>query len=97
MGGPSHSDLMNYVAAELPTQWQAVGIQLGLSIPKIKDIERSNHNDSIRCFSAVFWEWENQRTAPYTWETMLKALRSDSVKENRVAERIDSLFRADTM
>ena len=96
---PSHSDLMNFVAAALPTKWQLVGIQLGLSAAKLSEIEHRHFSDCERCFGSVFQEWEHQDTSPYTWETVIEVLRQPSVEENRVAEEILALFRAnpDTM
>ena len=96
---PSHSDLMNIVAATLPTKWQLVGIQLGLSAAKLNEIEHHHFSDCKHCFGLVFQEWEHQGTSPYTWETVVEVLRQPSVEENRVAEDILALFRAnpDTM
>ena len=89
--GPSHSDLMNHVAAALPTKWRIVGLQLGLSLPRLDEIER-NHSDCRRCFSAVFSEWEQQETSPFSWETVVSVLQTPSVEENRVAEEVKTHF-----
>ena len=90
--GPAHSDLMNFVAATLPTKWRLVGVQLGLSLTSLDEIERSFSNDCKRCFSAVFQEWELQNTSPYSWDTVVHVLQAPSVEENRVAEDVRAHF-----
>ena len=93
---PAHSDLMNFVAARvLPTKWHVIGIQLGLNVTKINEIESYHFNDCTRCFTSIFSEWESQNTSPYNWATIVEVLRMPCVEENRVAEEIEALFRAD--
>jgi hypothetical protein len=79
---------MNFVAAMLPTKWRLVGIQLGLSSNSLDEIETSHPNDCKHCFSAVFREWNRQKTSPYCWDTLVNVLQAPSVGENRVAEDV---------
>lgn len=90
--GPAHSDLMNFVAAALPTKWRLVGVQLGLSLGSLDEIEKNHSDDCKRCFSAVFSEWEHQNTSPYCWGTVVHVLQAPSVEENRVAEDVKKHF-----
>ncbi len=85
---PSHSDLMNLVAAVLPAKWRLVGVQLGLSTARLDEIESHPPYDCKRFFSSVFSEWESQDILPYTWATIVHVLQAPSVEENRVAEDI---------
>lgn len=86
---PSQSDLMNLVAAPLPTKWRLVGIQLGLSMSTLDEIENSHPHDCKRCFMSVFSAWESQGTSPYSWTTIVEALRSSCVEENVAAAKIE--------
>lgn len=83
---------MNFVAATLPTKWRLVGVQLGLSITSLEEIEKGYSGDCKRCFSAVFSEWEHQNTSPYCWDTVVRVLQAPSVEENRVAEDVRTHF-----
>lgn len=92
MDSPLHRDLMNHVAVSLATKWRIVGVQLGLSVAKLDEIEVAYVNDCKRCFSAVFSEWENTASLPYTWSTIIEVLKTPSVEENRLAERLKAQF-----
>ena len=90
LDSPLLGDLMNHVAAALPTKWKMVGVQLGLSLAKLDEIEASNFGNCKCCFSSVFSEWEKLNTTPYSWSTIIDVLQTPCVEENRVAEDLRS-------
>ena len=89
---PSEIELLNEVAAEIPTKWREVGIELGLRLPELDCIEVEQSKNQIRCFSAVFSRWKNQQTSDYTWVNVVKALQAKAVGEQRLAQTLKSKF-----
>ena len=77
---------MNEVAAKIPRKGRDIGLQLGLDEGVLQGI-RGNDND---CYHDVFTRWKNQNstTNPYTWSTIVDALRAPAVGEYRLAHEI---------
>ena len=81
---------MNFVAAEIPEKWREVGIGLGLDTTDIKRIEADiPTHKSTPCYVDVFYTWKNKSTKTYTWDTLLKALRTPSVDASKLASTIE--------
>lgn len=85
--GPSDRDLMNKVAAEIPTKWKLVGLQLGLEHPQLEMIEQKQSN-LVLCFCDVFTEWKKRRTSECSWSTIIDALNSQLVGEAALADKL---------
>ena len=96
---PSLSFLMNYIAAEIPAKWRAVGTQLNLSNGKLDQIEYEHRGSCDCCFSAVFSLWESQPNSaalPYEWFSLYEALRSPQVSENQLANNLELIVSTTT-
>lgn len=78
---PSLCDLMNKVAAEIPNRWQDIAVQLKLSVEWIQCVEYNNPRNPNGCYMQVFaaWEKKEDKTLPYTWESLLKILATPAV------------------
>ena len=87
---PKLVDLMNLVAAVIPGKWREVALGLGLDSADISRIEASvpTHNPTP-CYIDVFDTWKNKGTEDYTWDTLLKALRTSLVGESKLASTIE--------
>ena len=87
---PELPDLMNKIAAKIPSKWRDVGLQLGLDKGVLDGIAVISPGDNNHCFTNVFTRWKNQNSAthPYTWSTVLKALQTAAVGESRLSEEI---------
>ena len=88
---PSTDDFANYVAAVIPSKWKHVAIQLGLRSHLCKAIKK-NEDDCFERFMAVFDEWEKGSCKPFTWSTLITALKSPSVAETELAEKLKHIF-----
>ena len=87
---PELGDLMKAVAAKIPGKWREVGIGLGLDSTDISRIEADVPTQkSTPCYLAVFYTWKNKGTKEYTWDTLLKALRSPLVDASKLASTIE--------
>ena len=92
-GAPELPDLMNEIASVIPAKWRDVGIQLGLSTGTLDGIERENGskpNSCLQSFEKVFTRWEQHHSKPYTWDTIIGALRAPAVCENALAEALSA-------
>ena len=87
---PELLGLMNEVAAKIPSKWRDVGLQLGLNQGVLDGIALNSPGDTNHCYSNVFTRWKNQNliTYPYTWSTIVQALRGPAVGEERLADDI---------
>ena len=81
---------MNLVAAKIPEKWREVGIVLGLDSADIKRIEADiPTHKSTPCYVDVFDTWKNKGTTEYTWDTLIKALRTPVVDASKLANTIE--------
>ena len=88
---PELGDLMNTVAAEIPGKWREMAIGLGLDFADISRIEADVPTQkSTPCYLAVFDTWKKKGTKEYTWDTLLKALRTPLVDAQKIASTIES-------
>lgn len=88
---PKMADLANRCAAIIPDKWKQVAIQLGLSHGEIKAIQ-NDEGDSFAQFMAVFDRWKQSSSEPYSWKTLVTALRSKSVNEIKLANELHNEF-----
>ena len=81
---------MNRVAAMIPEKWREVGVGLGLDSADITRIEADvPTHKSTPCYLAVFYTWQNKGTKEYTWDTLLKALRTPLVNASELASTVE--------
>ena len=87
---PDLSDLMNKIAAKIPSKWKDIGLQLGVDLPVLDGIATISLGDLNNCYSNVFTRWKNQnsQTHRYTWSTLVQALKKPAVGEDRLADEI---------
>ena len=82
---PVMKDLLSKVARRLPTKWFEIGIQLDLDLPTLEALEEQT-SDHIRLYAKVFDHWKKEQNVPYTWSSIINALRA--IEENKAAEDI---------
>ena len=81
---------MNHVAAKIPGKWREMALGLGLDSADISRIEADvPTHESNHCYFAVFDTWKNKGSEDYTWDTLLKALRTPLVDESKLASTIE--------
>lgn len=90
---PSDESLMNMVAATIPLKWRLFGIQVGLEQAHLEIIEQRHAfspNSHVSCFGEVFLEWKRRMTKPFTWSTVITALKSQLIGENTLAHKLQT-------
>ena len=87
---PELPDLMNEVAAKIPCKWRDVGLQLGVEQSILEGIATIRQDDTNLYYSNIFTRWKNQNSTmhPYTWSTIVQALKAQAVGEKRLAHKI---------
>ena len=70
--------------------WYQLGVELGLPISKLEEIECNNSSNVLRCKLLMLQEWQRQSTLKPSWCTLVNALHK--MEENGVAERISQHF-----
>ena len=86
---------MDDVAAVIPAKWRLVGVQLKLPNGTLDEIQAQNAGSPDQCilsFQRVFTKWKHLGTSPYTWETMINALSSQSVGEVALANEMKEKY-----
>ena len=86
---PDLCDLLNKVAAKTRDKFEEVAIQLGIKLGRIRSIKTEKQNQPIKCYTEVFDLWESKGSPPYTWATIINALRSPAVEEERLANELE--------
>ena len=80
------NDLLNRVASRAMAKWEVLGLQLNIPPQQLSTIQKGN---PILCYADVFDIWERKSDPPFTWATIVEALRSPIVKENSLAKEIE--------
>ena len=62
-----------------------------MSWNEIKRIDK-DEDDSFDRFMSVLHHWKSASTEPYTWKTVIAALKSECVNELSLAEELRSKF-----
>ena len=89
---PSLQHLMEKVAAVIPSKYEMVGLQLGLTLAQLQVIgpRQPNLEEHHRAFGEIFDVWRRRGSPPYTWGTLTGVLRSASVGEVLLSEQLTS-------
>ena len=83
---------MNGVAAIIPAKWRAVGIQLGLpsaTLDTIQSQAAGRPDSNMHAFEQVIDQWQRQGPSPYTWRTIIDALKTPAVGEIALADEFE--------
>ena len=84
---PSTDDLMVHVALKIPTKWYQLGILLRIETTTLDTFEKEvTDHDQVRLCIKVFQQWKNEVKVPFTWETIITALRR--LDENKIANEL---------
>ena len=81
---PEYLDLLNKVAARVRHKWEEIGLQLSIDMSYLKSIWTMKQ-DPVRCFADIFDVWQRNGSPPYTWATIIDALRAPIVGEVQLA------------
>ena len=79
-------DRLNMVAAKAKSSWEQVAVQLKISLGDVDSIRKEKMADAIGCYTEVFKVWQRRGSPPYTWATIINALRAPAMEQARLAK-----------
>ena len=80
---------MKQVSSNARDKWKKVGLELDIQQDQLNTISERCNGDPILCYSEVFTAWEKMTDpADFTWATIVEALESPIVEENKLARDI---------
>ena len=82
-------DLMHHLEG-IVKNWLQLGMELGLPVSKLEEIEYNNPSNVLRCKRLMLQEWQRRPTLKPSWCTLVDALCS--IKENTAADKISQQF-----
>jgi len=77
----------------MATKWFEMGLQLGVDPKELRYIESEAPSSKTACIK-MFTEWLNNTMTEKSWEKLLAALSSQSVRENALAENLRGKIKA---
>ena len=83
---PEYLDLLNKVAARARDKWRMMGLQLNIPMDQLNSMTAT---DPISCYADVFNWWQRNGSPPYTWATIIDALRAPIVGEVQLAHELE--------
>ena len=86
---PKIRELLCKVASRATDKWELIGLDLEIEQHQLNTISQSHPRNAIRCYSEVFSLWQRKADPPFTWATIIEALRSPVVRENALAQEIE--------
>ena len=85
---PKMRDLLKRVARRAIDKWRVLGLELNIPYHQLLSIERDERYPDL-CFVEVFNIWKRNSDPPFTWATIVEALRSPIVEEYHLAMEIE--------
>ena len=85
---------MEKVAAVIPSKYEMVGLQLGLTLAELQ-VMRPQHQcleDYRRAFCEIFDVWRRRGSPPYTWRILIDVLRRPGVDEIQLSVKLSEKF-----
>lgn len=76
---------------DMSSKWELFGLQLGIQHSTLKIFRRLNPAESLQSLRDTLEEWLNN-SQPTTWLEIVKALKSKSVGEGRLASVIQDKY-----
>ena len=75
------------------TRWRNLGDALGIHASSIDTIAMKHRDDPVDCFREMLSEWlRGGSTPPRTWNTIVAALKTDTVDLGSIADEIERKY-----
>ena len=87
---PKIIDFLEQVAMKVSAKWRILGLKLGVETHELDEISRQIKDGSgVLCLERVVALWKDKADPPYTWATVIDALKSHIVGEKSVAQDVE--------
>ena len=84
---PELRDLLDALQHKVAHKWKTLGVFLKIPSGRLDNIE-AKHHDPEDCLREMLKVWLNQVDPPPTWASIINALDSDSLKEQRLVKEL---------
>ena len=78
VNAPTLKELQRHITPQYAADWREIGVELGLTDAKLREIEANNPCDVKQCCNRMFSEWLRLDTNA-SWEELLAAIESPAV------------------
>ena len=92
---PTEADFLERVAMPIKTKWFEFGMLLSYGREELDSIKLKQNYDApvyydapVIQFMDVFEYWKRSKCAPFTWNKVIDVLRSDTLRENALADKL---------
>ena len=86
---PKLVDFLEQVAVKVSANWWMLGLKLGIEPHELDEIAKQNKDHGVHCLQKVMVLWKDKANPPYTWATVIDALKSPIVGEKSVAQDVE--------
>lgn len=84
---PKLEDLLDALQHKVAHKWKRLGVFLNIPTGRLDNIEADHHNTQD-CLQEMLKVWLNRVHPPPTWASIINALDSDAVEEQRLAKEL---------
>ena len=84
---PELRDLLDALQQKVACKWKTLGVFLKIPTGRLDNIE-AKHHDPEDCLREMLQVWLKQMHTPPTWASIINALDSDSLEEQRLAKEL---------
>ena len=85
---PEYYTLLNKLAVDAMDKWKKIGLLLDIPIGQLNSVTMT---DPILCYAEIFNWWQKNGSPPYTWATIIDALRAPMVGEVQLAHELEEM------
>ena len=83
---PEYYPLLNKLAVGAVDKWKEIGQALDIPMGQLNSVTTT---DPILCYADVLNWWQRNGSPPYTWATIIDALRAPIVGEVQLAHELE--------
>ena len=80
------------VADKASDKWEILGLQLDIEPHRLKSIKNQADKNVLR-YAEIFEIWKRRGNPPFTWATIIDALRAPIVEELQLAHEVEEYLR----
>lgn len=74
--------------SQISRKWREIGVALAVPPPTLDKVDKSNRSLDQK-LSGVVKEWLTMAGGGVSWKTLVEALRSSTLRENRLARELE--------
>ena len=85
---PEFYQLLQKVGPKVKAKWKTLGHGLCIECHQLDAIKKDN-SECLDCLVKMLQQWKKNAEPPYTWATIIEALKSPLVDEENLAKELE--------